>query len=42
LDNLAFDSRDRLFVSHAEEGNVYEILPKRRTKGVGQDLPCNN
>jgi sugar lactone lactonase YvrE len=41
LDNLAFDSRDRLFVSHAEEGNVYEILPKRHTKAVGQDFPCN-
>jgi sugar lactone lactonase YvrE len=41
LDNLAFDSRDRLFVSHAEEGNVYEIQPKRRTKGVGQDFSCN-
>ena len=27
LDNLAFDSRGRLFVTHAEEGLVYRILP---------------
>ena len=28
LDNLAFDSKDHLFVSHAEEGYIYEILPE--------------
>lgn len=26
LDNLAFDSRDRLYVSHAEDGSIYEIF----------------
>ena len=26
LDNLAFDSRGRLFVSHAEDGTVYRLL----------------
>lgn len=31
LDNLAFDSQDRLFVSHGKEGNIYEILSKRST-----------
>jgi sugar lactone lactonase YvrE len=31
LDNLAFDSQDRLFVSHGEEGNIYEILSEKST-----------
>jgi len=27
LDNLAFDSHDRLYVSHAGDGSIYQILP---------------
>ncbi|MFC1714280.1 ester cyclase [Candidatus Poribacteria bacterium] len=27
LDNLAFDSQDRLFVSHTSEGSILEVLP---------------
>jgi len=27
IDNLAFDSRDRLFVSHSDDGSIFQILP---------------
>ena len=27
IDNLAFDSRDHLFVSHTDDGSIFEILP---------------
>ena len=27
LDNLAFDSQDRLFVSHTSDGSIFEVLP---------------
>jgi hypothetical protein len=32
LDNLAFDSRDRLFVSNAYDGSVAEVLPSGRMR----------
>jgi sugar lactone lactonase YvrE len=31
LDNLAFDSQDRLFVSHADDGVIYEIPSENAT-----------
>ena len=34
LDNLAFDSLDRLFVSHAQDGAIFEILPDGTTRTV--------
>lgn len=42
LDNLAFDSKNRLFVSHGEEGNIYEILLDKRTRTVGKNSTRNN
>ena len=37
LDNLAFDSHDRLFISHAQDGSIVEVLPdgKKRTVSPG-------
>ena len=34
LDNLAFDSRDRLFVSHAQDSSIVEILPSGQKRVV--------
>jgi sugar lactone lactonase YvrE len=34
LDNLAFDSNDQLFVSHAQDGTIFRILPS----GVSRTL----
>jgi sugar lactone lactonase YvrE len=39
LDNLAFDSQDRLFVSHADEGVIYEI-PSERARGTCEQNPA--
>jgi sugar lactone lactonase YvrE len=41
-DNLAFDSRGRLFVSHAQDGSIFEILPggePRKMSEGGMILP---
>jgi len=34
LDNIAFDSQDRLFVSNAREGSILEVLPDGTTRTV--------
>lgn len=34
LDNLACDSKGRLFVSHGQDGVVYEVLADGRTKAI--------
>ncbi len=36
LDNLAFDSQDRLFVSHAQDGSIFEVLPGGTTRTVSR------
>ena len=36
LDNLAFDSRDRLFVSHAGDGSIHHVLPSGRVRTVSK------
>ncbi len=36
LDNLAFDSQDRLFVSHAQDGSIFEVLPGGTTPTVSK------
>jgi sugar lactone lactonase YvrE len=36
LDNLAFDSHDRLYVSHAGDGSIYQILPSGKTRTVSK------
>jgi sugar lactone lactonase YvrE len=36
IDNLAFDSRNRLFISHAEDGSIFEILPRGRPRMVSK------
>jgi len=36
LDNLAFDSRDRLYVSHAGDGSIYEVLPSGQTRMISK------
>ena len=36
LDNLAFDSQDRLYVSHAHDGTLYQVLPSDETRIVLQ------
>jgi sugar lactone lactonase YvrE len=36
IDNLAFDSRNRLFVSHAEDGTIFEILPGGQPRVVSE------
>jgi sugar lactone lactonase YvrE len=41
-DNLAFDSRGRLFVSHAQDGSIFEIRPRGEPRMVstgGMILP---
>jgi sugar lactone lactonase YvrE len=34
LDNLAFDSRGRLFVTHAEDGSIVQVLPNGKGRPV--------
>jgi len=36
LDNLAFDSRDRLFISHAQDGSVFQVLPSEQTRALNK------
>jgi len=36
LDNLAFDSRDRLFVSHAGDGSIHQVLPSGQVRTVSK------
>jgi sugar lactone lactonase YvrE len=36
LDNLAFDSRDRLFVSHAGDGSIHQVLPSGQLRTVSK------
>jgi len=36
LDNLAFDSHDRLYVSHAGDGSIHQILPSGKTRTVSK------
>ena len=36
LDNLAFDSRDRLYVSHGGDGSIYQILPSGETRMISK------
>jgi sugar lactone lactonase YvrE len=36
LDNLAFDSRDRLFVSHAGDGSIHQVLPSGQVQTVSK------
>ncbi len=33
-DNLAFDSQDRLYVSHTQDGTIFEVLPDETTRTV--------
>jgi sugar lactone lactonase YvrE len=40
LDNLAFDADDRLFVSHGQDGCVYEIPPDGGVQGWRTVCPC--
>jgi sugar lactone lactonase YvrE len=37
LDNLAFDSLDRLFVSHAGDGSIHQVLPSGQIRTVSRD-----
>ena len=41
IDNLAFDSRGRLYVSHANDGSIFEVLlgAPRRVSGGGMIAP---
>lgn len=42
LDNLAFDSQDQLYISHAQDGSIFEILPSgipRTISGSGIMAP---
>jgi sugar lactone lactonase YvrE len=36
LDNLAFDSLDRLFVSHAGDGSIHQVLPSGQVRTVSK------
>jgi len=36
LDNLAFDSHDRLFISHAQDGSIFEVLENGKVRVVRQ------
>jgi sugar lactone lactonase YvrE len=36
LDNLAFDSRDRLFVSNSDDGSIHQVLPGGQTRTVSK------
>jgi sugar lactone lactonase YvrE len=36
VDNLAFDSRDRLFVSHTDDGSIFAILPSGQSRTVSE------
>ncbi len=36
LDNLAFDSYDQLYVSHAGDGSIHQILPSGKTRTVSK------
>lgn len=36
LDNLAFDSNDRLFISHAQDGHIYSILPSGQARALNK------
>jgi sugar lactone lactonase YvrE len=36
LDNLAFDSRDRLFISHAQDGTIFRVSPRGCTRRVSR------
>lgn len=36
LDNLAFDSRDRLFVSNAHDGSIHQVLPSGEMRMVSK------
>jgi sugar lactone lactonase YvrE len=36
LDNLAFDSHDRLFVSHAGDGSIHQVLPSGKVRKVSK------
>jgi sugar lactone lactonase YvrE len=40
LDNLAFDARDRLFVSHGQDGCIYEILSEGGVSIARTVCPC--
>jgi sugar lactone lactonase YvrE len=36
LDNMAFDSQDRLFVSHANNGTIFQVLPIDESRIVSE------
>ena len=36
LDNLAFDSRDQLYVSSAQDGSIFEVLPSGVTRMISK------
>ena len=36
IDNLAFDSRDRLFVSNSDDGSIHQVLPSGEMRTVSK------